>query len=308
MKKEFKKIFNESISLGKSAYKKLEPSLEKLKKGAIKNSSYLLAFLSQSELLKWSRSFIDATNNPNAYDDAVDAIYNETHIGGGNHRLFDESHTLGGIFEKVKGTYQDDSFLQEVIASVSVWFKDVTTPSGMPFVNVYNKNHYDHSAQWMSDNIPGASKQWFYDLHMYDVFEILTTTLGAVGAVFFFKKEDYKKLNELLGSMSILSILSANPLMGISVITITAYTYYTKKKKLNVKNMSKGVAKSAIAWIIFSILGLQLLIQIIILIVAYRLIKKSSIKGEDIYKHIKNIWNKYVMKNVKANKETYLLK
>ena len=69
--------------------------------------------------------------------------------------------------------------------------------------------------------------------------------------------------------MSILSILSANPLMGISVIVITAYTYYTKKKKLNVKDMSKGVAKSAIAWIVFSILGLQLLIQIIILIVVY---------------------------------------
>jgi len=308
MKKQFNKIFNESISLGKSAYKKFEPSLEKLKKGAIKNSSYLFAFLSQNELLKWSRSFIDATNNPNAYDDAVDAIYNETHIGGGNHRLFDESHTLGGIFEKVKDTYQDDSFLQEVIASVSVWFKDVTTPGGMPFVNIDNKNHYDQSAQWMSDNIPGASKQWFYDLHMYDVFEILTATLGAVGAVFSFKKEDYKKLNELLGSMSILSILSANPLMGISVIVITAYTYYTKKKKLNVKDMSKGVAKSAIAWIVFSILGLQLLIQIIILIVVYRLIKKSSIKGEDIYQHIKNIWNKYVMKNVKTDKEIYLLK
>jgi len=308
MKKEFNKIFKESISLGKSAYKKYEPSFEKFKKGAIKNSSYLLAFFSQSELLKWSRNFIDATNNPNAYDDSVDAIYNETHIGGGSHRLFDESHTLGGIFEKVKDTYQDDSFLQEVIASVSVWLKDVTTPSGMPFVNIDNKNHYDQSAQWMSDNIPGASKQWFYDLHMYDIFEILTTTCGAIGALFFFKKEDYKKLNELLGSMSILSILSANPLMGISVITITAYTYYTKKKKLNVKNMSKGVAKSAIAWTIFSILGLKLIIHIIILLVAYRLIKKSSIKGEDIYMHIKNIWNKYVMKNVNSDKVIYLLK
>ena len=29
---------------------------------------------------------------------------------------------------------------------------------------------------------------------MYDVFEILTTTLGAIGAIFFLKKEDYKKL------------------------------------------------------------------------------------------------------------------
>ena len=91
MKNKFNKIFNESISLGKSAYKKLNPSFEKIKKSAIKNPApYLLTFLSQSKLLEWSESFMKAISSDNGYDKAVDAIYNETHIGGGNHRLFDD--------------------------------------------------------------------------------------------------------------------------------------------------------------------------------------------------------------------------
>jgi len=309
MKKNFDKIFDESISIGNSIFEKLEPSLKKIKKSVIKNPApYLLTFLSQSKLLDWSRDFMKVISSDNGYDKAIDAIYNETKEGGGNHRLFDDSHTLGGMIEKAKGAYPDDTFLQEILASVSAWFKDVTTPRGLPFINIDNKDHYDQSAQWMADNIPGASKKWFYDLHMYDVFEILASTLGVVGAVFFLKKEDYKKLSELLGSMSILSILAANPLMGISVIVITTYTYYTKKKKINVKSASRGIIKSMITWIIFSIIGLPVLISIVILIVSYRLIKKTSVKSEDVYNYIKDIWNKYIMQNVKTNKETYLLK
>ena len=63
-----------------------------------------------------------------------------------------------------------------------------------------------------------------------------------------------------------------------------------------------------ITWIIFSIIGLPVLISIVVLIVSYKLIKKTSIKSEDIYNYIKNIWNKYIMQNVKTNKNTYLLK
>ena len=37
IKKQFDKIFNESISLGKSIFDKLEPTLKKIKKSVIKN-------------------------------------------------------------------------------------------------------------------------------------------------------------------------------------------------------------------------------------------------------------------------------
>ena len=44
------------------------------------------------------------------------------------------------------------------------------------------------------------------------------------------KKDDIKKLSEILGSMGIIAILTANPLMGISVIICTGYSYVKKQK------------------------------------------------------------------------------
>ena len=278
-------------------------SITDLKKLTVKNSSILLSFFSQPELLKWTRNIVDATTSATLYDDKVDQIYNQTHIGGGNHRLFDESHTLGGIFEKVKQTYPDDNFLQEIIASVSVWFKDVTTPGGMPFINIDDKIAYDNSAKWFSENIPGATTKWFYDFHMYDIGEIFTSSLGIVCSVFAIKNNDRVKLEEILGSMSILSILTANPLMGVAVIVITCYEYTLKKKALDFKNITTGIFKSSLGLFIISLLGVNLIVHLVILMIVYKAFKK---KRKFMYENIIYIWNQYIKKNY-ANNSILLL-
>jgi hypothetical protein len=52
---------------------------------------------------------------PSIYDKAADAVYSASHIGGGQlHRLFDESHTLWGMWEKVREASPDDSHLHEI--------------------------------------------------------------------------------------------------------------------------------------------------------------------------------------------------
>ena len=47
------------------------------------------------------------------YDKAMDAVYNATSIGGGNHRLFDGGHTIGGAWEAVRGASENDNIAQE---------------------------------------------------------------------------------------------------------------------------------------------------------------------------------------------------
>ena len=42
------------------------------------------------------------------YDKAMDAEYLATHIGGGNHRMFDGGHTLAGAFNAVRGASVED--------------------------------------------------------------------------------------------------------------------------------------------------------------------------------------------------------
>ena len=78
-----KYAFGFSFLGGRSVYR----FTEKIIKGAYKNVHALLPFLSQIDLLKWSKDVVNGIDG--LYDKAMDAEYLKTHIGGGNHRLFD---------------------------------------------------------------------------------------------------------------------------------------------------------------------------------------------------------------------------
>ena len=246
--------------------------------GAYKNLSSVLPFLSQTELLRWARDTIKGVDGK--YDLAMDAEYLKTHIGGSNHRLFDGGHDPISAWQKVKSASDTDTFSQEVIGYVSGIWKDVSTPKGIPFITL-DKENYDRSADWVSNNVPGASKSWFYDMFNFDVFEVFSSALGLCGAIFFLKKNDIDKLSEILGSMGIITILTANPLMGISVVICTGYAYVKKKNDLNKKNAIKGAGYTTISLAIFSVLGLPILIELIIVVMFLRLLKKKKSIGNE---------------------------
>ena len=78
--------------------------------------------------------------------------------------------------------------------------------------------------------------------------------------------------------MGIISILAANKLMGIVVIVQTVWAYVVKKKKLDGPTAIKGAGLSIISWAIFSILGLPILIELVIVIAIFKLVKKDRSK------------------------------
>ena len=223
------------------------------------------------------------------YDKALDAVYNKTHIGGPNHRLFDGGHDPVGAWEAVRNASETDTFAQEVIGYVMGLWKDMTTVKGMPFITM-DKSSFDKSAEWVSSTVPGADKNWYYDLLNYDAFEILTSALGSVGAIFFLKKGDKEKLSEILGSMGILSIITANPLMGIMVVFLTAYSFVVKKEKIDGKQFIKGAGLSTVSCAIFATLGLPILVELVIVMVVYRVLKGQGIPGKDLVKRIIDLW------------------
>jgi hypothetical protein len=179
-----------------------------------------------------------------AYDKALDSEYLKNHIAGGNHRMFDIGHDLIGAWEQAKNALDDDTLSQEVIGYVTAIWKDVTTVKGLPFFT-WSKDAFEQSAEWVAKTIPYASKAWFYDLCSYDIFEIFSATLGTATALFLLNKDEMEKLSEILGSMGIISILSANPLIGIAVIMCTTYAYKVKKKKLSGKKLAKVLIRGS---------------------------------------------------------------
>jgi hypothetical protein len=98
---------------------------------AYKKITVILPFLSQNELLAWSKKLSNGVET--IYDNAMDAEYIKTHIGGPYHRLFDGGHSPVLAWEKVKNASETDSFTQEVIGYVSAMWKNATTKMGMPF-------------------------------------------------------------------------------------------------------------------------------------------------------------------------------
>ena len=244
------------------------------------NPGVVLAGLSTSELLKWTEKV--TKSGATIYDKAMDVEYFSSHIGGGNHRLFDSSHDLLSAWEKIKEASSTDTFGEEVIGYAQSIWKDMSTTKGLPFFTL-NSESYNKWAEYLAGmNIPGLNKKHIYDLCSFDSFEILNTTIGAVGAVFFLNKEDKKKLANLLGSMGVVSVVSANALMGIAMVAITAYAYKKKKIEFSGKDFASGAATTSFSIMLFYLLGLPFLIELIIVAVVSVLIKKTFVSSDQI--------------------------
>jgi hypothetical protein len=253
----------------KDRYKKVSDSL----------TGVSLPFLSSPELLNWSENITKGTAT--IYDKSLDMVYLKTHIGGGNHRMFDDSHDLFSAWDKVKIAKTDDSSTEEIIAYVSAIWKDLTTKQGLP-IFTWEKGNYDQFASWFSEHIPFIDKSYFYDLMSFDVFEIIGASVGIATFFFGLNKNDEKKIAEVIGSMGVTSIASANPIMAIALVFITAYVVFIKKKEIDKEALTRGVLISTISVAIFSFLGFPLLIELGIAILITTLVKKKVLENEEI--------------------------
>ena len=151
------------------------------------------------------------------YDKAMDAVFLETHIGGGNHRIFDGGHTLLGAIKATHDASPDDSLIQEALGGMQGLLRDVSTPKGLPLAN-WDKATYDAVAESLKSNF-GIPKNWFYDLNSYDVGELMGATVGVVSLVFGWNKAETESFAGLATGMGMSAAVSANPLLlAVSVV------------------------------------------------------------------------------------------
>ena len=246
-------------------------------------SSIGLGYLTQDDLLRWLKQYTETSST--IYDDAMDAVYIATGEHGNIHRLFDGGHGPLGAWEAVKNSSDTDTLSQEIIGYISSMFKDMSTVEGMPFFN-YEREWYDQTSDWITTNIPGGSNEWLKDLMTYDTIEVFSSSLSIIAVMFHLKNDDVKALSRVLGAMSILSVISFNPIMGIAVICISAYAFVVKKNKLDKKEYLKGGAVSGVAAIVFSSIGLHVILEFIIFLALARILKKKIISTKEIQKKL----------------------
>lgn len=211
-----------------------------------------LSYLSQKDLLSWLKHYTET--NPTIYDNAMDSEYIKTGIGGYTHRLFDGGHDPFGAAKAVRDASDNDTIFQEIFGYASAMFKDMSTPEGVPFVTV-DKEWYDKASDLVSSYVPFASKEWFRDILSMDTFEIFSTSLTVLAKVYFLNKKDVDNLSRLLGSVSILSIISANVFMGVAVMHIYVQAFSKSKTKVDKKGFTKGASVSLISSLVFKAVG-----------------------------------------------------
>ncbi|WP_419933238.1 hypothetical protein [Candidatus Poriferisodalis sp.] len=156
---------------------------------------------------------------PTIYDKAMDAVYIETHIGGGAHRLFDGGHTISGAFKAASEASADDTLIQETLGAIQGLLRDVSTPQGLPLAT-WDKPTYDAVAESLKSSF-GIPKSWLNELVTYDAADLLGGSVGIVSVIYGWNRADTEKFAQMASSMALSAALSTNPvLMPIAVVAL----------------------------------------------------------------------------------------
>ena len=241
--------------------------------GELADLPIVLPILSQTQWLRWLETITKSAATD--FDKAMDTKYLETYIGGGNHRLFDGGHTLSGAWKNI-GEYcvaAKCSTGEQVGGYYDAIIKDLSTPKGLPFVTMEQQT-YDSMATWMSETIPGVSKNWVSDALSYDALELLSAGVAAAAVVYYLDKGQTDKLSELIGSMGIVSITSANPILGLVMVAALAYALATGVD-IGEKDVAEGVVKSAVISGVFVLLPTTFLVELAVVVAVGILLNKG---------------------------------
>tara|TARA_Y100001958_G_C21133401_1_gene474093 strand:+ start:110 stop:991 length:882 start_codon:yes stop_codon:yes gene_type:complete len=230
------------------------------------------------------------------YDDYVDRIYNATHIGGPNHRLFDGSHSPLAMWEKIKETLPDDSRTEEIKNYVISMVKDMQTIKGIPLVNIDNKETYDKVVNSLSLNF-GIKKSWFSDMLTINLAEFFVSTLGVLAFIYSWNEREKKEFADLSSTLITSAAFTANPFLFVaSLISLGCSYTKAKTKKLkreNIRGMIKGFAGMGSFFMAFSVFSTPLFGLIFGICVATTVRKSLNLIPEkEIKKWIKNKYKK----------------
>lgn len=250
--------------------------------GSVVNIPTVLPIIAQS---KWLNSLETLTKSvPTNFDKVLDAEYLKTYGGGPNHRLFDGRHTLGGAWSNIAEMCSKTgcSTREQINGYFGALWKDATTPKGLPFMTM-EKQTYDSLASKLSNY--GISKNWTYDALSYDALEVLGAGISAAAVVYFLKTEQIEELSEALGAMGIVSVVSANPLLALVIISSVAYAIATGTD-LNAKAATEGIVKSSIISGALVLLPGAFLLQVTAAIAIAVLLEKSM--EDENYEFVKD--------------------
>ena len=265
------------------------PELDKLFSNiSLYFSSLYNAMLSTDDLSKeldgLTKNLFEDTDT--IYKKAVDANYvsDKSAFGGPYHRLFDDSHSIGKMYGKIKDAKPDDSKLEEIFAWVNEAAKDFQTTMGLPIVSM-KKETFDSMAGFLKP--VGINKNDLYDVLTGNLQEFLGAAVLGITSLIPSIKKDKKRLRSLKGVM-VASGAFGNPFALILLLMTLVYSMVKGdteqfKKDLMSKEAISGFAITAIIKYAFDYLGAKIVLTLLgillsLMLVVYFIRHRKNIK------------------------------
>ena len=217
---------------------------------AINHSTMLLNSILATDVSKSLESWLKAAaeTTPTIYDKAADAVYNASHIGGGQlHRLLDGSHTPWGMWDKTHNALADDSFHQETSGYFAALWHDFTTRVGIP-IATWNQSNYNQVAGYLNETF-GIPRSWFQDVLHINAIEFLGSSIGVIGVAYQRNKKDVKQFSLLCESLGVSATMSANPALGVVALAGLGKSFMdskTKNEDVGFEDLLEGLSKGGI--------------------------------------------------------------
>jgi hypothetical protein len=201
--------------------------------------------------------WLAATFNHNfdAYDRAIDAVYNATHVGGSQlHHLVDGQHSLLGALAAVKDVAADDGFARELAQASEHLLRDTASVSGTNVLYSIEPDTFQKVAGVAAH--AGVSKSYLADAMTVNGSELLGGAIGLAAAIVVARRGQPEDLSRLSGAMLASSFASANPaLLGVAGASMAYALYKGEGKRACLVQAGRGAVVSGSVILVTNVLG-----------------------------------------------------
>jgi hypothetical protein len=202
-------------------------------------------------------SWLATTFNHNfdAYDRAVDAAYNGTHVGGSAyHHLIDGSHSLWGALKAVHDVSADDGFAREFLQAAEHLLRDTASVAGVNPFHSLDPATFNQVADAVGTF--GMSKAYLADALTINGPELLGGGIALAVSVVLARRPSPTALSAISGAYLLSAVAAANPFLLAVAAGGLAYALRSKGTRAEcLVSGGKGAIASGSALLVAGLLG-----------------------------------------------------
>lgn len=194
-------------------------------------------------------------HNFDQYDRAIDAVYNDTLLGGSRlHHLLDAQHSVWGAFHAAHGVSSDDGWATELGDALEHLARDTVSVSGVnPFFSL-SPDQFNTVGSLVSHL--GVSKAYLADALTVNGSELLGGAVALVSAIIIGRRLDPNRLSRLGGGCLLSAVTSANPvLLPIAAGAMVYAVSHAEDRKTLCIQAGKGALVSGSAILVSTLVG-----------------------------------------------------